>query len=110
MSMRRWLVLIGLLAALAALAARPAGAQAAPTQSPPATPGSAAPAAQSSSGQSANAGTPIPVPPSENPPAGRRLSANQVLAIAAALPKMKAVRAKYRGSYGGAYLKLPFHW
>jgi hypothetical protein len=38
------------------------------------------------------------------------MSANQVLAIAAALPKMKAVRAKYPGSFGGAYLKLPFHW
>ena len=37
---------------------------------------------------------PIPVPPSDTPPAGRRLSANQVLAIAARLPKMKAVRAE----------------
>jgi hypothetical protein len=50
------------------------------------------------------------VPPSDTPPAGRRLSANQVLAIAERLPKMKAVRAKYPGSYGGAYLKMPFHW
>jgi hypothetical protein len=53
---------------------------------------------------------PIPVPPSSVPPAGRRLSANQVLAIAAALPKMRAARAEYPGSYGGAYLKQPFHW
>jgi hypothetical protein len=53
---------------------------------------------------------PIPVPPSDTPPAGRRLSANQVLAIAERLPKMKAARAKYPGSYGGAYLKMPFHW
>ena len=53
---------------------------------------------------------PIPVAPSATPPAGRRLSPNQVLAIAAALPKMKAVRAEYRGSYGGAYLKIPFRW
>ncbi len=53
---------------------------------------------------------PIPVAPSDTAPAGRRLSANQVLAIAAALPKMKAVRAEYRGSYGGAYLKIPFRW
>jgi hypothetical protein len=53
---------------------------------------------------------PIPVPESNTPPAGRTLSANQVLAIAARLPKMKAVRAKYRGSYGGAYLKGPEHW
>ncbi len=54
--------------------------------------------------------TPIPVPPSNIPPAGRRLSANQVLAIAARLPKMRKVRAEYRGSYGGAYLKSPFRW
>jgi hypothetical protein len=53
---------------------------------------------------------PIPVPESDTPPAGRTLSANQVLEIAARLPKMKAVRAKYRGSYGGAYLKGPEHW
>ena len=53
---------------------------------------------------------PIPVPPSSVPPAGRRLSANKVLAIAAALPKMRALRAEYPGSYGGAYLKQPFHW
>jgi hypothetical protein len=53
---------------------------------------------------------PIPVPASNTPPSGRRLSANQVLAIAAALPKMRAVRAKYPGSYGGAYLKPGFNW
>jgi hypothetical protein len=52
----------------------------------------------------------IPVPPSDTPPTGRRLTANQVLAKAERLPKMKAVRAKYPGSYGGAYLKMPFHW
>jgi hypothetical protein len=33
-----------------------------------------------------------------------------VLAIAAALPKVRAERSKYPGSYGGAYLKIPFHW
>ena len=66
--------------------------------------------AASASGQSANPEAPIPVAPSNKPPAGRRLSPNQVLAIAAALPKMRAVRAKYPGSYGGAYLKLPLHW
>jgi hypothetical protein len=53
---------------------------------------------------------PIPVVASNTPPSGRRLSSNKVLAIAAALPKMRAVRAKYPGSYGGAYLKMPFHW
>ncbi|HEX7609491.1 MAG TPA: hypothetical protein VF380_02360, partial [Solirubrobacteraceae bacterium] len=62
------------------------------------------------SGPTATSEGPIPVPPSKVPPAGRRLSANQVLAIAAALPKMRALRAEYHGSYGGAYLKQPFHW
>jgi hypothetical protein len=54
--------------------------------------------------------SPVPVPDSDIPPAGRRLSANRVLAIAQTLPKMRAVRAKYPGSYGGAYLKGPVRW
>ncbi len=54
--------------------------------------------------------SPVPVLGSEIPPAGRRLSADQVLAIAEALPKMKAARAKYPGSYSGAYLKGPVRW
>jgi hypothetical protein len=53
---------------------------------------------------------PVPVSASEVPPAGRRLSADRVLALAAALPKVKAVRAEYPGSYGGAYLKGAFRW
>ncbi len=53
---------------------------------------------------------PIPVPESAVPPAGRKLSADEVLAIAERLPKMRAVRAKYPGSYGGAYLKGPLRW
>jgi hypothetical protein len=53
---------------------------------------------------------PVPVPASNVPPTGRKLSADRVLAIAQALPKMKAVRAKYPGSYDGAYLKGPFRW
>ena len=53
---------------------------------------------------------PIPVAPSNVAPVGRRLTPNRVLAIAAALPKMKAVRREYPGSYGGAYLKGPFRW
>ena len=44
------------------------------------------------------------------PPPGRKLSADRVLQIAEALPKMKAVRAKYKGTYGGAYLKGPARW
>ena len=63
-----------------------------------------------SSGQSTSSDAPIPVPASDTPPAGRRLSANGVLQIAGALPRMRAVRAKYPGSYGGAYLKIPFNW
>jgi hypothetical protein len=54
--------------------------------------------------------TPIPVAASTIPPAGRVLSADRVLAIAEGLPKMKAVRAKYPGSYAGAYLKGPLRW
>ncbi len=53
---------------------------------------------------------PVPVPASNVPPTGRKLSADRVLAIAQALGKMKTVRAKYPGSYDGAYLKGPFRW
>jgi hypothetical protein len=71
---------------------------------------SASSASVAKSGPSTSADAPIPIAPSDTPPAGRRLSPNQVLAIAERLAKMKAVRAKYPGSYGGAYLKMPFHW
>ncbi len=54
--------------------------------------------------------TPVPVAPSIVPPAGRRLSPDDVLEIANHLPKMRHVRAQYPGSYGGAYLKGPAHW
>jgi hypothetical protein len=54
--------------------------------------------------------TPVPVAPSIVPPIGRRLSPDDVLEIANRLPKMRRVRAKYPGSYGGAYLKGPAHW
>jgi hypothetical protein len=57
-----------------------------------------------------NPEAPIPVAASDTPPAGRRLSSNQVLAIAARLPKMKQVQREYRGSYADAYLKPAFHW
>jgi hypothetical protein len=101
----------------AVLCALPAAAQAATDDltaapQPPALAAAdmATSATAGSSGQSTSSDTPIPVPASDTPPAGRRLSANQVLKIAGALPKMRAVRAKYPGSYGGAYLKVPFHW
>ena len=57
-----------------------------------------------------NPEAPVPVEASDTPPVGRFLSANHVLEIANRLPKMRAVRAKYPGSYGGAYLKGPVHW
>jgi hypothetical protein len=57
-----------------------------------------------------NPETPVPVEASDTPPVGRHLSSDEALEIANRLPKMKAVRAKYRGSYGGAYLKGPTRW
>lgn len=63
-----------------------------------------------SSTTQADPSAPIPVPPSNVAPAGRRLSANQVLAIAERLTSMKKARDEYPGSYGGAYLKMPLHW
>ncbi len=67
-------------------------------------------AAETSGTSSTSSETPIPVAASNVPPAGRRLSSDEVLRIAEALPKMRAVRRKYPGSYGGAYLRIPFHW
>jgi hypothetical protein len=63
-----------------------------------------------SSAQTTDAETPVPVATSNIPPAGRRLSPDAILAIAEALPKMRAVRRKYRGSFGDTYLKVPFRW
>jgi hypothetical protein len=57
-----------------------------------------------------NSETPVPVAPSIVPPAGRRLSPDDVLEIARRLPKMRRVRADYPGSYDGAYLKGPGRW
>ena len=112
--MSRSLILI----ACAAMCALPASAQGAPATisgtsrlSPPLAAGPAGGSSgAASSGQATNSEAPIPVPASNIPPSGRKLSADRVLAIAAALPKMRAVRKKYPGSYGGAYLKIPFHW
>jgi hypothetical protein len=114
------------LIACAVLCTAPADATAATTGAGPAHPRaltagppparafsySASAASHSATSQTSAAapGAPIPVPASRVPPAGRKLSSEQVLAIAASLPKMKAVRARYPGSYGGAYLKPGFHW
>lgn len=59
---------------------------------------------------STNPEAPVPVAASDIPPPGRHLSADQVLEIANRLPLMHRVRAEYRGSYGGAYLKGPGRW
>jgi hypothetical protein len=53
---------------------------------------------------------PVPVAPSEIPYPGRRLSSDQVLRIAEALPLVRRVRAANPGAYGGAYLKGPLRW
>jgi hypothetical protein len=53
---------------------------------------------------------PIPVIDSDVPPAGRKLSSEEVLAIAARLPKLRALLKQYPGAYSGAYLKGPQHW
>ena len=63
-----------------------------------------------STGRRRNSDAPIPVAPSNVAPAGRLLTPNKVLAIAAQLPKMRAVQAAHPGSYAGAYLKQPFRW
>lgn len=57
-----------------------------------------------------NSETAVPVAPSIVPPAGRRLSPDDVLEIAGRLPKMRRVRAGHPGSYDGAYLKGPGRW
>jgi hypothetical protein len=66
--------------------------------------------AGSSATTASNSETPAPIAPSIVPPAGRRLSSDDVLEIAGRLPKMRRERARYRGSYGGAYLKGPGRW
>jgi hypothetical protein len=119
-SMRHCSILIACAATVllaAALAFSPAAPAVVGTiasaQRPPSSsvPGSTATTARTATTtRSTGSESPIPVPGTDIPPAGRKLSANQVLAIASALGKMRAVRAKYRGSYGGAYLKGPFHW
>jgi len=72
--------------------------------------GSTAGSAGSSSAPAVTSESPVPVARSNTPPAGRRLSPNQVLAIAARLPRMKQLEREYKGAYSGAYLKPGFHW
>jgi hypothetical protein len=115
------MVMCALVAAPPALGATPSATRSA---SPPSVAGRSAsssrenaPQSKSTAGAKSSSATtatnpeaPIPVAASDTPPLGRRLSPNKVLEIAGALPKMRAVRARYRGSYGGAYLKGPNRW
>jgi hypothetical protein len=59
---------------------------------------------------STNSETPIGVAVTNVPPAAHRLSSEKVLAIANRLPKMRALRSEYRGSFGDVYLKGAFQW
>jgi hypothetical protein len=59
---------------------------------------------------SSNPEAPVPIGRSNVPPPGRRLSSNEAIAIAAKVGKVRDERAKYPGSYPGAYLKGPLHW
>ncbi len=70
-----------------------------------------APSAKSSTTTtSAEPEAPVPVAASDTPPPGRYSSPNRILKIADRLPKMRAVRAEYPGSFGDVYLKGPSRW
>jgi hypothetical protein len=111
--MRRLILLACLSCWLVSAAPAAANATSSSATGRASTAGSASPAgAAGTSGvrSQKNPDAPIPVGPSNVPPAGRRLSANQVVAIAERLPKVEQARREYPGSYGGAYLKPAFHW
>jgi len=97
-----------------ALGASTSGA--APTHTATALRASTAPAAPTASSvlgstaASTNPNAPIPVAPSDIPYPGRRLSADEVMRIAEALPLVRRARAANPGAYGGAYLKGPGRW
>jgi hypothetical protein len=111
---RRLTLVIAPLALLLAVAPACAGAAGAtPARGGAIARGATPRSAHARASSSATAGEttgPIPVAPSTAPPAGRRLSSVQVLAIASRLDKMQDVRAEYPGSYGGAYLLSAFRW
>ncbi|MHB8235382.1 MAG: hypothetical protein ACYDHT_12085 [Solirubrobacteraceae bacterium] len=93
-----------------ALAAQAGAAPGAPGSAAQPTGAKSTQSSGAKSTPSATSDAPVPVAASDTPPAGRRLSPNQVIAKAERLAKVKGARAKYPGSYGGAYLKLGFHW
>ncbi len=94
---------------LAAAVPARAHAQAATTLASTA-PGAASTGSLSSSSTAAVSNTPVPVAPSEIPYPGRRMSSDEVLRIAEALPVVRRERARNPGAYGGAYLDGPGHW
>lgn len=96
-------------ALLLCLAAQPAGARAAQAARSAVTV-TATRVTRATVTSVTNPDAPVPVPASPVPPPGRRLSADQVLAIAQALPLVRSVRRQNPGSYGGAYLKGPGRW
>ena len=77
---------------------------------PPRASATARAGASAPSTSAANSENPIPVALSTTPPAGRKRSSDQVLAIADRLPKMRAVRREYPGSFGDVYLKGALQW
>src|SRR5690349_3340506 len=80
-------------------AAAPAGAQ---------TVGSSATTTTATTRTDPNAA--VPVPRMDEVPTGRRLTGNQVQAIAERNPVYRAERAKHRGSYPNVYTKGPGRW
>jgi hypothetical protein len=70
----------------------------------------AAPTGPSSSTTAAVSTGPVPVAPSVVPYPGRRMSPDEVLHIAEALPVVRRERARNPGAYGGAYLDGPGRW
>ncbi len=58
----------------------------------------------------ADTSQPIPLPDTDLPPPGRRLSAQQVIAIAERIPAIHRLLRDHRGSYPAAYLKGADRW
>jgi hypothetical protein len=52
----------------------------------------------------------VPVPRLDEPPAGRRLTGDQVQRIALRIPKIREERARHRGSFPNVYTKGPGRW
>jgi hypothetical protein len=92
-----------------ALAVTPAGAASVQLNTVSSTAGTHA-TTKAASTSSTSSETPIPVALSSVPPPAHKLSSAKVLEIASRLPKMRALQAEYRGSFGDVYLKGPLQW